>query len=230
MILSRHKLHQLGLIASIKDNVIRHGYAFVPEYRPDEPIVSIAHALGRPLALWQNRLVQELIPRPIAPPNTYSGIFGLQRFPLHTDLAHWRLPPPYLLLRCVKGYAEVPTQIVDGRTLIEAISQDILTRAIVKPRRPQNGSLILLRLCEFVDERYCFRWDEVFLRPASRVGDVASKAIRALLNSSEPSSIPLVQAGDMLLVDNWRILHGRSPIPAGREDRKIERIYLERLH
>lgn len=32
-------------------------------------------------------------------PNTYSGLFGLEEFPLHTDLAHWHSPPRYILLR-----------------------------------------------------------------------------------------------------------------------------------
>ncbi|TIW05266.1 MAG: TauD/TfdA family dioxygenase, partial [Mesorhizobium sp.] len=37
-------------------------------------------------------------------------------------------------------------------------------------------------------------------------------------------------AGDTLIIDNWRMLHARSPIITGTEDRAIERIYLERLH
>ncbi|HAH95942.1 MAG TPA: hypothetical protein DCL69_03455, partial [Firmicutes bacterium] len=36
--------------------------------------------------------------------------------------------------------------------------------------------------------------------------------------------------GDTLVIDNWRMLHARSPVPAGREDRKIQRVYLESLH
>jgi hypothetical protein len=49
--------------------------------------------------------VQTLIPRKVSssPPNTYSGNFGHAEFPLHTDLAHWALPPRYLLLRCIRA-------------------------------------------------------------------------------------------------------------------------------
>jgi L-asparagine oxygenase len=215
---------------SFKQEVTRHGYAFVHEYCPKTDIVVLANALGQPLTQWEGRLVQDLVPRAAATPNTYSGIYGLDRFPFHTDLAHWRLPPRYLLLRCVTGYADVPTLLLDGQTIFDAVTLDILTRAIVKPRRPRDGGLTLLRLYEPTDDSYCFRWDDVFLKPASRIGDIASQRIREQLPMCQPLSIALARASDTLLIDNWRMLHARSSIPAERADRKIQRIYLESLH
>jgi hypothetical protein len=213
-----------------KDSVARHGFALVRNYRLGTDTVTIASELGKPLTPWKDGLVQVLIPRANAKPNTYSGIYGLGRFPFHTDLAHWRLPPRYLLLRCVKGYYDIPTLLLDGQQLIESDLLDLLTRAVVKPRRPQNGAITLLRLCEASDEGYRLRWDEAFLKPASRVGEVADQRIRERLANSEPISISLASPGDLLLVDNWRMLHARSAIPVDRQDRKIERIYLERLN
>lgn len=215
---------------SIKDEVAGHGYAFVHEHHPDMDVIAVANALGQPMTPWEGGLVQELVPRTNAAPNTYSGIFGLDGFPFHTDLAHWRLPPRYLLLRCTRGFADVPTLLLDGRALVEVVTLDILTRAIFKPRRPRDGAIILLRLYEPTDDGYRLRWDEVFLKPASKVGNIADQHIRKYLTHSEPTAISLAQLGDTLLVDNWRMLHARSPIVAGRENRKIERIYLEGLH
>ncbi len=214
---------------SLKQEVTRHGYAFVQEYCPKMDIVALANALGQPLTQWEGRLVQDLVPRATATPNTYSGIYGLDRFPFHTDLAHWRLPPRYLLLRCVIGYADVSTLLLDGQAIFDAVTLDILTRAIFKPRRPRIGGITLLRLCEPTDDGYCFRWDDVFLKPASRIGDIASQRIREQFPKCQPLSIALAQASDTLLIDNWRMLHARSPIPAERVDRKIQRIYLENL-
>lgn len=215
---------------SIKDIAIRHGFAFIEDYKAGMDTVAIAQSVGQPLTPWDDRLVQQLVPRASAPPNTYSGIYGLGSFPFHTDLAHWRLPPRYLLLRCVAGYADVLTLLVDGQTLIEAVTQDILVRAIFKPRRPRDGAIPLLRLCAPIDDSYCLRWDEEFLKPASKVGDVADRRVRDWLAKCKPMSIALTNAGDTLLIDNWRMLHARSPIPVGREDRNIERVYLESLH
>lgn len=180
---------------------------------------------------WEGGLVQQIIPRETSTPNTYSGIYGLGRFPFHSDLAHWPEPPRYLLLRCLKGYAEVPTLLVDGRTLAKAVSPKILSRAIVRPRRPRAGVLPFLRLCEQTDDDgQRLRWDEVFLTPASKVGEIAYAAIHAWLADCQPLRCCLDAAGDVLVIDNWRMLHARAPVPVGRQDRHIERVYLRSLH
>lgn len=215
---------------SLKQEVARHGFAFSREYFPEIDTTAIASELGRPLTPWQGGLMQELVPRDIATPNTYSGMYGLERFPFHTDLAHWRRPPRYLLLRCLTGYADIPTLLLDGQAIFDTAMLGILTRAIFKPRRPLGGMFSLLRLCTPIDNGYCFRWDETFLQPASKIGVMARQRITELLPKCDPLSIALVRTGDTLLIDNWRMLHARSLVPTGREDRKIQRIYLEDLH
>lgn len=220
----------MAMTHSFKEVIARHGYAFVNEYCPGASTPAVANSLGKALTPWEGGLVQDLVPRSFAPPNTYSGIYGLDRFPFHTDLAHWRTPPRYLLLRCLTGYQEVATHLIDGYSIVDTVTPDVLTRAIFKPRRPRNGELALLRLCAPTDEGFCFRWDEVFLRPASRIGDIAVGRVKEELRRCGQLSISLVKAGDTLLIDNWRMLHSRSPIPIEIEDRKIQRIYLEGLH
>ena len=83
---------------SLKEAVAKHGYAFIGEYYPRMGTVEVANGIGLSLTPWDGGLVQELVPRPSATPNTYSGIYGLDRFPFHTDLAHWRVPPRYPML------------------------------------------------------------------------------------------------------------------------------------
>ncbi len=218
------------MASSLADQIKRCGYSFLPAYLPDTDSVALATALGAPLVPWEGGLVQQLTPRATATPNTYGGIYGLDRFPFHTDLAHWRQPPRYLLLRCLKGYADIPTLLIDGRAIFGGGTLNSMTRAIVKPRRPQNGTVPLLRLCEQVGDDHRFRWDEVFLVAASRTANAAIEKVKSLLSATAPLSIALAGVGDTLIIDNWRMLHARSPIVAGREDRTIERIYLERLH
>nr|WP_295831328.1 TauD/TfdA family dioxygenase [uncultured Azospirillum sp.] len=100
----------------------------------------------------------------------------------------------------------------------------------MKPRRPQNNAIHLLRLCEQVESGYRLRWDEKFLRPASRIGEAASKQIRSVLCNTSTLSAALIEVGDMLIIDNWRMLHARTPVQVGREDRLIQRVYLEELY
>lgn len=215
---------------SIKDEVLHQGYALIHGYFPKIDILAIANQLGKTLEPWDGGMVQDLVPRSNSTPNTYSGIYRLGAFPFHTDLAHWRSPPRFLVLRCVTGYSSVPTLLIDGKAIVESLSFEVLGRAIVKPRRPRQGSLPLLRLCASIADECCLRWDDVFLQSASNVGAVAMSRMRDYISNCKPVKIRLVELGDTVLIDNWRMLHARSSIPAGCEKRKIQRVYLESLY
>lgn len=205
------------------------GYIFLKKYYPNLEIQTIANMLGIPITPWSGRLVQNLTPKENSSPNTYSGIYGLSAFPFHTDLAHWKIPPRYLLLRCINGYSEVPTLILQKQFILESVPGNILSRAIFKPRRPLNGSLPLLMLHGVINGKKCFRWDEVFIKPASKIGNVANKQIRDVLLDAKPLTIELIAKGDTLLIDNWQTLHSRSEVPANCMNREIQRIYLREL-
>jgi alpha-ketoglutarate-dependent taurine dioxygenase len=158
-------------------------------------------------------------------------MFGHDQFPLHTDLAHWRFPPRFLMLRCIIGFDAVSTLLIDGARVIETINQTIFSRALVRPRRPVDHSLPLLRLYDRQKgDRGLLRWDEVFIRPASRVGELGVTKLKECLTRCKPMSIPLANQGDTLIVDNWRMLHGRSPVLAACQARIIERAYLEDVY
>lgn len=216
---------------ALRREIAASGYAFISEYRPNDDIIEIANNLGDPLTPWEGGLVQVLVPREQAEPNTYSGNFGLGRFPFHTDLAHWRRPPRYLLLRCLVGRSEVPTLLIDGRELVEALPADTLARALFKTRRPCDRSLALLRLFEPAsDGADLLRWDELFLRPASTLGETAYAQTREWLANRAPNSATLVYRGDTLVIDNWRMLHARASIPLGCTDRSVQRVYLGGLN
>lgn len=216
--------------ALMKEKTLAHGYTFVEALDPGRDSISVALEIGKVMTPWEGRLVQLLTPKPFATPNTYSGIYGLDRFPFHTDLAHWHQPPRYLMLRCVKGYWDVPTLLLDRTPLIKRVTLDVLARAVVKPRRPQRGAVPLLRLYETTEIGNRLRWDEKFLEPASKVGELAFQLMTECIAQAEPQSVSLQRPGDTILIDNWRVLHARSPILPGREDRTIERIYLESLN
>ena len=164
-------------------------------------------------------------------PNTYSGNYGLDAFPLHTDLAHWRQPPRYLVLRCLIGASKVYTLLLDSKPIIEKGGRPILSRALVQPRRPIQGALPLLRLFQQVERTQgIFRWDKLFLLPASRAGNSGFDLVNDAIRQSKHQALSLTDPGDTLIIDNWRMLHGRSSIPSGDEGRVIERMYLEEIY
>jgi L-asparagine oxygenase len=213
---------------SIRDQIFKNGYVFLEAYRPDEDELSIAQSLGSVLALSDGPALHSLTPssKTGSTPNTYSGIYGFERFPFHTDLAHWRLPPRYLVLRCEIGFKEVPTMLADGNHLADVSGRSALKRALVQPRRPINGKVPLLRLYETCQGSELLRWDEVFFKPASKAGEIGVAKFRDAIENNTPTLVCLAARGDTLIIDNWRMLHARAPIPNGCESRLLRRAYL----
>jgi L-asparagine oxygenase len=214
----------------IPDELRNNGYAFLPAHLPGNQTEEIIHSIGAVLRLGAGAGMHRLKPTLAeeTTPNTYSGMYGHGRFPFHTDLAHWRHPPRFLLLRCVVGFEQVPTLLIDGASLIENVGRNVVTRALVSPRRPIKGALPLLRLFDqHQGDQGMLRWDEVFIRPASRSGEFGVLKFRECLNLSTPKMVSLAKRGDTLIIDNWRVLHGRSPVPSKCRNRVLERAYLE---
>jgi hypothetical protein len=223
---------RMSLIAIHKE-IRSFGYAHLPCHLPGNSTEDIARSIGTVLSLGDGSPIHQLKPQSaeLSTPNTYSGMYGYNQFPLHTDLAHWRFPPRFLILRCITGFRAVPTLLVDGARAVESIDHNILSRALVRPRRPIDGSLPLLRLYDQQQgHRGFLRWDEVFICPASRAGELGVQKLAECLARSVPIKISLANQGDTLILDNWRMLHGRSPVPSACQGRVLERAYLEKLH
>lgn len=223
---------KLSATATVRQAVEERGYALLKTYHANSSGEDVASELGKVLTLGEGSPVHQLTPTPRdnATPNSYSGIYGLDVFPFHTDMAHWRHPPRFIMLRCVVGFEEVPTLLADGAEIVREADEDVLARALVQPRRPVKGRLPLLRIFQPSEGFGIIRWDDKFFRPASRAGEHGVESFRAALGKVSKHSVALVERGDTIVIDNWRMLHARSPVPPGCEGRILERAYLEQLH
>lgn len=213
-------------------SLARDGYAFQKSWHPEKTSGDIAHHCGRRLNYGRDDAVQQLTPKATSGLNHYSGIFGLGAFPFHTDMAHWREPPRYMMLRCVKGHGGVSTDILDSLSVLDSVGRSELSRALVKPRRPLNGLMPLLSLLRPQSAALdaLFRWDEVFLVPASPAGKHGISLVKAALPSLPRVSVVLENPGDTLWIDNWRMLHGRSKVDGTQIDRLIDRAYFGEIY
>jgi len=208
----------------------RCGFAVINEDAVEQESREAMERFGRLLTLPGLAEVQslELREKESATPNTYSGNYGREEFPLHTDLAHWSLPPRYFVLRCIVGAENVPTRLVDGLDLIEAIGELKLSRTIVQPRRPIAGQLSLLHLLDTNAGGKVLRWDGLFILPITAEGRNAFESIRHYLAQTTNIEITLSKPGDTLIVDNWRMLHGRAAA-SGATSRRLDRAYIDEL-
>ncbi len=217
-------------MATIREEVLERGFAFRPSRRQGDVGEVRAAQIGTPMSLGSGDPLHRLTPASAnrRGPNSYSGLYGLGAFPLHTDLAHYRLPPRYFVLRCRVPGSGVGTTLLDSTGIVASIGASLLSRGLVQPRRPRAGIRPLLRL--FDPAVRLFRWDIEFIRPASDAGAEAVAAVGAALARLEPVEIQLDHPGDMLVIDNWRILHGRTAVPPSGTGRCVERVYLEGLN
>ncbi len=162
-----------------------------------------------------------------ASPVSYSGMFGYGEFPLHSDMANWKMPPRYLVLMAKRGSPSVQTPIVDSAWLVARIGKTELTRALVQPRRPVRGMLPLMRLLEpRASGQSLFRWDQTFIKPVSPAGKSAFDSVVNLLEQAPRFNFCLDKAGSAIVIDNWRMLHGRGAVAKDSKDREVHRAYL----
>ena len=218
---------------SLADEVAKRGYVLIPKYRPDEQGSVIVEEIAVVADFCRERPTHKLAVRDRGQtaPNTYSSRYGLEPFPWHTDFAHWLMPPRFLLLRCLVGFPDVLTRLVDAHLVSAAVGAGTLFRALVRPRRPRGGVLPLLRILSRPNPNsVLIRWDEEYIRPASEAGRKGIAEFARAVATQEVTDIRLSEPGDTLIIDNWRMLHGRSHVPLTSAGRILERSYLEALH
>jgi len=192
-----------------------------------EDSLNIAKNLGKIANIPDADLVQTLIPNDtiLKEASSYSGIYGLNEFPFHTDMAHWYHPPRYLLLRCITPSKLVSTNILKASQLFENEDINDLRRAIFRPRRRLDGRLCQLRLFE----GDFYRWDPLFIQPITKLAKLLQLRIAERISNATPEFITFLHHGDCVLIDNWHTFHARSSIPNEALHRKLERIYITEL-
>jgi alpha-ketoglutarate-dependent taurine dioxygenase len=212
--------------------IARDGFVFLKSWHPNVPSEEVVNRAGKTLVFNTGTAVHCLVPKERAGRNTYSGIYGLNEFPFHTDMAHWTVPPRYLMLRCLRGHGDVATVLADSLNITKRADCECLSRALVKPRRPFKGAVQLLPLYspKRSGRASLFRWDEKFIVPASLTGQQGMTAVKNALASVTATHVSLCDRGDTIFIDNWRMVHGRSAVAAEQADRVIERAYLEELY
>jgi L-asparagine oxygenase len=213
-----------------------HGYAFVTCWQPDLSTQDVATKLGNVLDI--SKLlphsgisnIQALKPREQSTElnNQYSGAYGLGHFPLHTDLAHWQRPPRYILLRCIIGSPAVATVVIPSIDLFSELDETTLKRAVVRPRKKNiSDELCVLPVVYSENDMVGVRWDSLFLVPMNEAAKRVNRFIASYSWDNKRLNYEyLSQPGDTLIIDNWRMLHGRSAVQQSEKDRLLERAYL----
>lgn len=187
-------------------------------------LLTLAAGLGTPAATRTGgNLCDTLLPTAADPakPRSLSKIHAVGEFPLHMDTAHWLTPCRYVMLACVSpGSASRLSLLMDTRRLPLSEAQSSLLHST--PLRVTNGrnsffSTILSKARPFV------RFDPGCMTASTPEG---VKTLSILEKKNWPDHIETVcwEAGAVVVIDNWRMLHGRGPADCPDADRKLLRI------
>jgi L-asparagine oxygenase len=210
----------------------KNGFVFLPNFLPGRTTQDAAAQLGSVIDMAPffsgYGAVQDLRPLDVgsAPKNHYSGNFGLGRFPLHTDLAHWAVPPRYALLRCVSGTDSVATHLLRWEEILSAISRNTIAKAVLRSRKRRNGFSGLLRALSQEGPLDLFRWDSLFLTPVNSSAKELYDSLRDFAWETKADKIILASPNDSILFDNWKILHARGAVEGHQMHRHIQRAYM----
>ena len=187
------------------------------------PPIEQSNFLVGPLRGELGQLGETIVPctRSEAHPRSQSAAHGLDMLPLHAELSHRPIPCRYVVLGCLDpGKSSSATTTLGWRSL--KFTSDEM--ALLKGARllVRNGRRSFYSTAIPSDERF-FRYDGECLEAVDARGRAALETIQARLSSAAPAAHRL-QRGDVLIIDNWRILHGREAVPEHNGRRLTRRL------
>jgi alpha-ketoglutarate-dependent taurine dioxygenase len=187
----------------------------------------IARRLGNPIRGRAGRKIEPLIPTKQVGANakSLSVMHGLGSFPMHTDGAHLPRPPRFVVLVCASpGTVAVPTTLLRFRDLRATEQErDLLETApfLVRNSRRSFYSTICSPSRRFI------RFDEGCMVPQSKEGEASAKSIAHRAKEVGVTAVHW-RIGDVLIIDNWNVLHGRGlGDTQSSSDRKLFRVSVQ---
>lgn len=203
------------------------GWAVVPGVRSVEDLLAVASKLGQPVQDRFNTVLRVLTPTVSekARPGTLSARYGCGPFPLHTDTAFWPQPSRYLVMR-VEGDHRRTTTLVSFQDLIDHLpgnSATDLRRSVWRVHKAQGGSYCSAYFSSRIGSGW--RYDGECMVPANASAVRARPHVERVLQDISRTEHRW-QSSQALVIDNWRVLHGRGSQPESEGPRYLSRIYV----
>ena len=144
--------------------------------------------------------------------------------PLHCDTSHWPTPCRFVLLACLHpGNVSTPTLLLDTSTITLSPAQANMASSSVFLVR--NGQQSFYSTILSYGRRY-MRLDPGCMMPLDADGAAAMRTYSYDNNQENVCEI-IWRKGDILAIDNWRVLHGRHECKDGYDQRKLLRVLVQ---
>jgi len=156
----------------------------------------------------EDRSIQSLSPltRSTAKPRSLSGRYGLDNFPLHCDTSHWPTPCRFVVLACDDpGEHSASTVLLQVSAVPMSSMECALAHStvfLVRNGRRSFYSTVLSSTRAFA------RMDPGCMLPLDSAGRQVMGLFDYQRNLQRVSTV-VWHTGDIVVIDNWRCLHGR---------------------
>ena len=149
-----------------------------------------------------------------APTHSLSALYGLDAQPLHTDGAHFRVPPDVIVL-CATEPNNTPTLVWSNTHQgVTTWHPEFAQQGIFTVRNGRESFLASAA------SGARLRFDPVCMSPA----DEYARQTASYLSGLESIAHEWTQPNMALVIDNRLCLHARAKVAAGDERRQLERL------
>ncbi|KAF6661474.1 hypothetical protein HFD91_08865 [Enterobacteriaceae bacterium EKM102V] len=202
-------------------------YEIVENCTSIESFIKLAKSLGEIISHPNGEIYDVVIANDgtNAKTGTFSHKFGFNEFPLHTDTAFWAIPARLLIMWSPVA-STTSTTILPWRDILDSFSKSdkkIINEAIFLVRTFESTSYRSVKFTSYGETGY--RYDPNIMIPANEQGkkfaELFNKAIQKIsLNNFNWSG------SNALIINNWKMLHGRNQVNNEQESRTIFRAYV----
>ena len=201
----------------LANELLTNGWAVLDSYSGDllKLVVQICAEQDLEISLHNHK---NLVPKDKNETNYFSlsSAYGLKKFPLHTDGAEFSVPPKYIVMRALTD-SHTGTTLADASTLK---SNSVVSNSVWQVKTKTG----LITACFFeMDHNYnmdYIRFNRLSMKSVEGEKFEILKAIDSL-----PTTTITWTKNKTLLIDNWRMLHGRQSVKeTAYENRILERL------
>jgi hypothetical protein len=199
----------------------------------DDALLALAGQLGEPSAVGNYGLIHDVAPKPLEEQRDVSTT--RDEFELHTDSTALLQPHDCVLLACQlaspDGGGESRILHVDtlrsalaerhGSDVVEALSQPVFPFPLNDPRHGTGFRRAPVLDWEEGRTRIRYRRDALAMglavEPIEPAHQRALDALEEVVGDARLQASCMLEPGDVLVLDNRRVLHGRTAIRPGAE-------------
>jgi hypothetical protein len=164
-----------------------------------------------------------------AAPRSLSAKYGFGAFPMHTDAAYLHVPPKYLALHYVSDKISKRPTLLWDLELIQ-LPKDLLfnlQREVWLVNGGRGRFLSSIRVEGSSTNESYWRFDLECMRPLSDVGAEVAREFEQHMSHVRPTEVHW-QPDLLLILDNWRVIHGRANGDHPEPERVLERILIHK--